>query len=92
MDGLKPDLFPHTGTPVPGGLSFEQTEYLLNQLVKSHHQIIGFDLVEVADPLVADPLVADPVKGSGNRAGKNILWDAQVGARLLISLVRALFN
>ena len=50
VDGLQPHLFPHTGTPVPGGLSFEQTEYLLNQVVRSRRQIIGFDLVEIACP------------------------------------------
>ena len=50
VDGLKPHLFPHTGTPVPGGLSFEQTDYLLNRLAQSHRQIIGFDLVETAAP------------------------------------------
>ena len=48
VDGLQPHLFPNTGTPVPGGLSFEQTNYLLNKLL--HHQIIGFDLVETASP------------------------------------------
>lgn len=48
VDGLQPHLFPNTGTPVPGGLSFEQTNYLLNKL--DQHQIIGFDLVETAAP------------------------------------------
>ena len=48
VDGLQPHLFPHTGTPVPGGLSFEQTDYLLKRLVQSSRQIIGFDLVEIA--------------------------------------------
>ena len=48
VDGLQPHLFPNTGTPVPGGLSFEQTNYLLNKLAQ--HQIIGFDLVETASP------------------------------------------
>ncbi len=50
VDGLKPHLFPHTGTPVPGGLSFEQTDYLLKKLSESHREIVCFDLVEVADP------------------------------------------
>ena len=49
VDGLSPHIFPHTGTPVPGGLSFAEVVYLLNQL--SHkHKVIGFDLVEVAYP------------------------------------------
>ena len=50
VDGLQPYLFPHTGTPVPGGLSFEQTCYLLLKLKQSGRKLIGFDLVEVAGP------------------------------------------
>ncbi len=50
VDGLQPHLFPHTGTPVPGGMDFEQTNYLLKQLIQSQKDIIGFDLVEVAAP------------------------------------------
>ena len=50
VDGLNPHLFPHTGTPVPGGLSFEQVEYLLMQVLRSNRQIVCFDLVEVASP------------------------------------------
>ena len=50
VDGLHPHLFPHTGTPVPGGLSFEQTCYLLLKLKQSSKKLIGFDLVEVAGP------------------------------------------
>jgi len=47
IDGLDPTLCPNTGTPVPGGLSFQQALYLLSQL-KAKKNIIGFDLVEVA--------------------------------------------
>jgi len=48
IDGLSPDLCPNTGTPVPGGLSFHQACYLINQLVKVGKKIVGFDLCEVA--------------------------------------------
>jgi agmatinase len=48
IDGLEPWLCPHTGTPVPGGLNFEQAVYLLEAVVKSGRTIIGADLVEVA--------------------------------------------
>lgn len=48
IDGLDPVLCPNTGTPVPGGLQFEQAMYLIEQLVKSGRKIIGFDLCEVA--------------------------------------------
>lgn len=47
IDGLSPDLCPNTGTPVPGGLSFEQAVYLIKKVVASGRTIIGFDLVEV---------------------------------------------
>lgn len=48
IDGLDPKLCPHTGTPVPGGLGFEQLAYLLHLLKQSGKTIIGFDLCEVA--------------------------------------------
>ncbi|NCJ05802.1 agmatinase [Synechococcales cyanobacterium C] len=48
IDGLDPALCPHTGTPVPGGLDFNQALYLLESLVKAGKTIIGFDLCEVA--------------------------------------------
>lgn len=47
IDGLNPSLCPATGTPVPGGLSFEQAVYLIKAVVASGRTIIGFDLVEV---------------------------------------------
>jgi agmatinase len=48
VDGLDPALCPHTGTPVPGGLSFQQACYLLGAVARSGRRIVGFDLVEVA--------------------------------------------
>lgn len=48
IDGLSPDLCPNTGTPVPGGLTFRQSEYLLRKVVRSGRKIVGFDLCEVA--------------------------------------------
>lgn len=47
IDGLDPTLCPNTGTPVPGGLAFEEATYLLSRLAASGRTIIGFDLVEV---------------------------------------------
>jgi agmatinase len=47
VDGLDPTLCPHTGTPVPGGLSFQQASHLLGAIVASGRRIVGFDLVEV---------------------------------------------
>lgn len=48
IDGLRPELCPNTGTPVPGGLSYSEIVYLLTRLVKNGKKIIGFDLNEVA--------------------------------------------
>ena len=48
IDALDPTLCPHTGTPVPGGLAFEEATYLLSRLAASGRRIIGFDLVEVS--------------------------------------------
>lgn len=48
IDGLQPFLCPNTGTPVPGGLLFEEAIYLLNLAVREGKQIIGFDVCEVA--------------------------------------------
>ncbi len=48
IDGLSPDMCPSTGTPVPGGLSFREADYLLYKLAKSGKEIVGFDLCEVA--------------------------------------------
>jgi agmatinase len=48
IDGLTPDLCPNTGTPVPGGLQYYQTIYLLEKLVLAKKKIIGFDLCEVS--------------------------------------------
>jgi agmatinase len=48
IDGMVPWYAPNTGTPVPGGFSFEEATYLLSKLAESGKEIIGFDLVEVA--------------------------------------------
>ena len=51
IDGLDPQYCPHTGTPVPGGLSFREATYLVGAVVRSGRRIVGFDLSEVApDP------------------------------------------
>lgn len=76
IDGLQPDLCPHTGTPVPGGLSFGQMEALLHELVKSGKNVVGFDLCEVSPESEYD------IEG----------WDSNVGARVLFKLAGCLFE
>jgi len=48
IDGLDPSLCPHTGTPVPGGLSLAEADAVLRAVVASGRRIVGFDLCEVA--------------------------------------------
>ena len=48
IDSLDPSLCPHTGTPVPGGFSFNEVVFICQALKKSGKEIIGFDLCEVA--------------------------------------------
>lgn len=74
IDGLDPALCPHTGTPVPGGLSFHQATALLTRLRRSGRRIVGFDLNEVAP---------GPSLAHGDE------WDANVGARILYKLIGA---
>ncbi|MDH5367879.1 MAG: agmatinase family protein, partial [Cyclobacteriaceae bacterium] len=48
IDGLDPKYCPNTGTPVPGGLSYNEAIFLIKVVVASGKKIIGFDLNEVA--------------------------------------------
>lgn len=48
IDALHRWYCPNTGTPVPGGLSYEQVTYMLSALAHSDKHIIGIDLVEVS--------------------------------------------
>jgi agmatinase len=53
IDGLDPRFCPGTGTPVPGGLEFDQATYLVRMLAESGRKIVGFDLNEVS-PIEGD--------------------------------------
>lgn len=70
IDGLSPDFCPSTGTPVPGGIDFNQLNELFFQITKKGKKIIGFDLCEVSPE--------SPEKLDG--------WDGNVGARVLYNL------
>ena len=49
MDGLDPALCPNTGTPVAGGMKFNEASYLLEQVVRSGRKIVGFDVCETGN-------------------------------------------
>ncbi|HSW68717.1 MAG TPA: agmatinase [Gammaproteobacteria bacterium] len=70
IDGLDPRFCPNTGTPVPGGLDYNEALYLLKKVMRSGKKIIGFDLCEV----------------SLGEKDIDTEWDANVGARLLYKL------
>ena len=72
VDGLEPSLCPNTGTPVPGGLSWDEAMLWLDELVLSGRRILGCDLTEVAP-------------ASPKTAGEGL--DEIVGARLLYKLI-----
>lgn len=77
IDGLDPVLCPDTGTPVPGGLSFNEMLELLRALGRNGRRIVGFDLNEVA------PSPRTPRSEWGGD------WSANVGARVLYKLIGA---
>lgn len=47
VDGFDPSVMPATGTPVPGGLSWQYGEGLIIELMKQK-KVLGADIVEVA--------------------------------------------
>lgn len=73
IDGLDPRFCPNTGTPVPGGLDYQEVILIINELVRSGKKLVGFDLVEVAP----------------NPKDKTNEWDANVGMRLLYKMTSA---
>jgi agmatinase len=48
IDGLDPTLCPGTGTPVPGGLSWNEAIGLLRALVRAKKKVVGLDLCEIS--------------------------------------------
>lgn len=71
IDGLDPAFCPHTGTPVPGGLSVDQVFFLFSEIFRSGRKIIAFDLNEVS---------------TGGLDESEVEWDGNVGARILYKM------
>lgn len=71
IDGLDPAFCPHTGTPVPGGLSVDQVFYLFREIHYSGKKIVAFDLNEVS---------------TGGLEEADAEWDGNVGARILYKM------
>lgn len=47
IDGLEQNFCPNTGTPVPGGLSYDEVIYLFEAIMTSGKKIISFDICEI---------------------------------------------
>ena len=75
VDALDPSLCPSTGTPVPGGLSWDEAIVWLEALARAGKRVVGMDLVEVSPGPDGDP--------------EGTSWDAIVGARLLYRMIGA---
>ncbi|MFV8256620.1 agmatinase family protein [Bdellovibrio bacteriovorus] len=71
IDGLDPAFCPHTGTPVPGGLSVDQVFFLFREVHASGRKIVAFDLNEVS---------------TGGLPEGEVEWDGNVGARILYKM------
>lgn len=78
VDGLEQSYAPHTGTPVPGGLSYNQVLFLLKEIKKQNKTLIGFDVVETA--------CKEKLKSSHN------CWNGNVSARLIYTLCGLALN
>jgi agmatinase len=48
VDGLDPSVIPATGTPEPGGLSWQQAMLLLDTIAGAAGAVVGIDCVELA--------------------------------------------
>jgi agmatinase len=66
IDGLKPDLCPNSGTPVPGGLEYNEVLFLFQKIRESGKNIVGMDLCEVSG---IKPNAID------SNVGARILWE-----------------
>lgn len=51
VDALKIEFCNNTNAPVPGGMTFDEAIYLINAIVESGREIVGFDISEVVSKL-----------------------------------------
>jgi len=84
VDALSWTYAPDTGTPVPGGLSFNQVLYLLAELKRQNKKLIGFDVVETGAIPESSLPSQKPVKKTG--ISHRLEWNGNVSARLLYFL------
>lgn len=51
IDALDPKLCPGTGTPVPGGLEYNDVLQIFREIVASGRKVVGFDLNETSNAI-----------------------------------------
>ncbi|MCY4512376.1 MAG: arginase family protein [Bdellovibrionales bacterium] len=73
VDGLEWTYSPGTGTPVPGGLTFNQVLFLLREIKRQGKKLLSFDVVETS----AGSTEAEKALGH---------WNANVASRLIYNL------
>src|SRR5699024_4376841 len=65
IDGIDPSIAPGTGTPSPGGFSYDEVSDIVEAIAK-RGTVVGFDLVEVSPPY-------DPAGMTGQVAARIVL-------------------
>lgn len=51
IDALKIEFCNNTNSPVPGGMTFDEAVYLVNCIVESGREIVGFDISEIVSSI-----------------------------------------
>ena len=74
VDGLEWTCAPGTGTPVPGGLTFNQALFLFKEIARQGKQLISFDVVEASSG------------GSSETEKALAYWNGNVASRLIYQL------
>ena len=75
VDVLSWEYVPGTGTPVPGGLSFNPLLYLLSETKRQNKKILAFDVVE-----------SSPGESDNSANTELAEWNGNVSARLIYHL------
>ncbi len=79
VDGLSWTEAPGVGTPVPGGLSFNQVIYLFSEIQRQNKKLMAFDVVETSPGKI---LLGKTTLGKTSFAE----WNGNVSARLIYYL------
>ena len=73
LDCLDPSVFPGTGTPEPGGLTYREYQQLFTQLKEADLDIVGADIVELSPHY--DPTGVSTVVGAKSLRDLSLVMD-----------------